>query len=96
VPSDHCLLASVSNWGGYGLAAAIGLRYAHENQTAITAACLPTPEGEQRLAEALAAGGVRDGVNGRAADESLDGLPWEVNQSFLAELRRGLLLGDEG
>ena len=87
VPSSHCILASVSNWGGYGLAAALGVQHAADTQELVQDACIPTLVTEQRLAEALAKAGLKDGVNGLPADQSLDGLPMQVTESFLRELR---------
>jgi hypothetical protein len=83
--SDPCVtrvgelvIASVSNWGGYGLLAALS-SLVGEN-------LLPSVDEERALVERSAALGAVDGTTGEA-DGKVDGFGPEVTARILAELR---------
>ena len=81
VPTDHLLLAGVSNWGAYGLVAALSVVTGQP--------LLPTePEARAALDRAVAAGAV-DGVTGRP-EPTVDGLPWAASAEVLAALRAAI------
>jgi len=100
-PADHLITAGVSNWGGWGLVAAVE---ATLRQRAVDAgvaalppvwaelvarppgALLPSETQERALAEAMVAAGARDGITG-ALDGSVDGMPLDTHIAVLAELR---------
>jgi hypothetical protein len=75
---DHLIVAGVSNWGAWGLAAALSLL--------ASADLLPTEEEAYAdLAAVVAAGGV-DGVTTEATT-TVDGLAWPVHADVLHRLR---------
>ena len=83
--SDPCVtrvsrlvIASVSNWGGYGLVAALS--------SIVGRNLLPTVEEEHRLVARTAALGAVDGTTG-AADGRVDGFEPAVTAEILTELR---------
>src|SRR2546425_10429071 len=67
---DHLVVAGVSNWGGYGVVAALS-RLAGRD-------LLHTPELERRLVEACVAAGASAGVTPRR-DATADGMPIEAH-----------------
>ena len=71
------VIASVSNWGGYGLVAALS--------TIVGRNLLPTIEEERRLVERSGALGAVDGTTG-AADGKVDGFDPEVTAEILMDL----------
>ncbi len=75
---DHLVVAGVSNWGGYGIAAALS-RLAGRD-------LLHTPELERRLVEACAAAGAADGVT-RRREATVDGLPLATHAAVVELLR---------
>lgn len=84
--SDPCVtsvsrlvIASVSNWGGYGLVAALSALTGRD--------LLPTVEDERRLVERTAALGAVDGTTGEA-DGKVDGFDPPVTAEILTDLRR--------
>jgi hypothetical protein len=84
--SDPCVtrvsrlvIASVSNWGGYGLVAALSSLARRD--------LLPTVDEERRLVERTAALGAVDGTTGEA-DGKVDGFDPPVTAEILADLRR--------
>lgn len=78
VPVDHLVVAGVSNWGGYGVAAALS-RLAGRD-------LLHTPELEARLVEACVAAGAADGVT-RRREATVDGLPLATHMAVVELLR---------
>ena len=84
--SDPCVtrvsrlvIASVSNWGGYGLVAALSSQSRRD--------LLPTVDEERRLVERTAALGAVDGTTGEA-DGKVDGFDPPVTAEILTDLRR--------
>jgi hypothetical protein len=84
--SDPCvtrvsrlLIASVSNWGGYGLVAALS--------SILRRDLLPTVDEERRLVERTAALGAVDGTTGEA-DGKVDGFEPGVTAEIITDLRR--------
>ncbi|MBI2162421.1 MAG: DUF4392 domain-containing protein [Candidatus Rokubacteria bacterium] len=75
---DHLVVAGVSNWGGYGVVAALS-RLAGRD-------LLHTPELERRMIEACVAAGASDGVT-RRRGPTVDGLPLEVHAAVVELLR---------
>jgi hypothetical protein len=96
VPTDHLLVCSVSNWGGYALAAAAAVLSRLEGQSgaAVTpqellerlAACVPSTEEESAKCKAIVAAGARDGVSGKL-DLFIDGMPLQTSLEILRRLR---------
>jgi hypothetical protein len=74
---DRLVIASVSNWGGYGLVAALSSIVGRD--------LLPTIDEEQRLVERTAALGAVDGTTGES-DGKVDGFGPEVTAAILADL----------
>ena len=72
------VIASVSNWGGYGLIAALSSLVGRD--------LLPTVDEERRLVERTAALGAVDGTTGDA-DGKVDGFGPEVTAEILTDLR---------
>ncbi len=84
VSVDHLVVAGTSNWGAYGIVAALG-RLAGR-------ALLHTPAEERRLVEACAATGAVDGLT-RRREPTVDGLPLEVHAAVVELLRIAALRG---
>ena len=76
---DHLVVAGVSNWGGYGVVAALSRLAGRE--------LLHTPDAERRMIEACVSAGAADGVT-RRRGPTVDGLPLEVHAAVV-ELLRG-------
>ena len=74
---DRLIIASVSNWGGYGLVAAIS-RIVGRN-------LLPTPEGESLMVQGMVDAGAVDGTTGDAVP-TVDNFSMEENSALLARL----------
>lgn len=81
VPADHLVVAGVSNWGAYGLVAALSLLLGRD--------LLPSPEAAREHVARIVARGSVDGVTGRA-EVTVDGLPIERSLDLLRALRRVL------
>ena len=75
---DHLVVAGVSNWGGYGVVAALSRLAGRE--------LLHTPDAERRMIEACVAAGAADGVT-RRHGPTVDGLPLEVHGAVVELLR---------
>jgi hypothetical protein len=96
VPTDHLLVCSVSNWGGYALAAAAAVlsRLDGRQGVAVTRAellerlarCVPSTEEETAKCKAIVEAGARDGVSG-ALDLFIDGMPLQTSLEILRKLR---------
>lgn len=78
VPVDHLVVAGVSNWGGYGIAAELG------RLTGLD--LLHTPALERRLIEACVAAGACDGVT-RRREPTVDGLASDTHAAVVDLLR---------
>ena len=76
---DRLVIASVSNWGGYGLVAALS-RIAGKN-------LLPSVESETAMLHGMVAAGVVDGTTGDAVP-TVDNFSAEENSALLARLHR--------
>jgi hypothetical protein len=72
------VIASVSNWGAYGLVAALSAIVEHD--------LLPTVDEERRLVERTAALGAVDGTTGEP-DGKVDGFTPDVTAEILEDLR---------
>ena len=79
------IISSVSNWGGYGLVAAISMQKGRN--------LLPSIEAEQELVRRAVACGAVDGITA-APDYKVDGFTLEENSLALGALHN--LLGAEG
>jgi hypothetical protein len=78
VRTDHLVVSGVSNWGAYGVAAAL------ERLTG--RALLHTPDVERRLIEACVGAGAVDGLS-RRREATVDALGLDVHQAFVRLLR---------
>lgn len=78
VPVDHLVVAGVSNWGGYGIVAALG------RLTGLD--LLHTPELERRLIQACVAAGACDGVT-RRREPTVDSLAADTHAGVVDLLR---------
>jgi hypothetical protein len=78
VHTDHLVVAGVSNWGGYGVVAALG-RLTGED-------LLHTPEAERRLIAACVAAGACDGVT-RRREATVDSLGSDTHAAVVDLLR---------
>jgi hypothetical protein len=93
IPADYLIAASVSNWGGYALAAAIALAVQKTNKDTIRedsskliTRCLPTEDEEIDLLNRCVAVGCRDGVSGKI-EATVDGMALEVSMKCLHDIR---------
>ncbi|MBN2011647.1 DUF4392 domain-containing protein [candidate division KSB1 bacterium] len=84
VPTDATIVAGVSNWGGYALAAAMAINM-NQPQAFLDHV---TEMSETALLEWYASTGVAvDGVHKRP-NMTVDGLPWDVHLSVIREMRQ--------
>ena len=101
VPANHLIVCSVSNWGGYALAAATAALHASTLPAAQTPnkkdlhlhivresinKLLPTTEEEVQKCSAIVAAGARDGLTAKQ-EMMVDGMPFEESIRVLDELR---------
>ena len=77
-PATHLLLASVSNWGAYGLTAMLALL----TQTDL----LPSASDDAAWINAMRQVGAADGVTGELGASTVDGFPSERTAAVLAHL----------
>jgi hypothetical protein len=102
VPADHLVVAGVSNWGGWALAAAVAIVDADRAAAARSAAAaeaeplrydvesvLPSDDAEGVLSDVMNDAGARDGISG-AAGRSVDNLPFDVHLGILRSIREQL------
>jgi len=75
---DHLVVAGVSNWGGYGVVAALGRLTGND--------LLHTPETERRLIAACVAAGACDGVT-RRREPTVDSLGADTHAAVVDLLR---------
>jgi hypothetical protein len=91
VATDHLIVASVSNWGGYALASAVALlstttnKFFQNKQEAILK-CLPSTSIETRIMSRLVESGARDGLTGKQA-MMVDGMPFQESIKVLDDLK---------
>jgi hypothetical protein len=78
VPVDHLVVAGVSNWGSYGIVAALG------RLTGLD--LLHTPEIERRLIQACVSAGASDGVT-RRREPTVDSLGADIHAAVVDLLR---------
>lgn len=100
VAADHLVAASVSNWGGYALAAgAAVMRAAQEcrsegefatKRSEWITACLPTEADEVALLNRCVDVGCRDGVSGQV-EATVDGMPLETSMEALRSIHQAAL-----
>lgn len=95
VAADHLIAASVSNWGGYALAAAATLAYIKKQGYESDAAewierCVPSVQDEIALLDRCVAVGCRDGVTGKV-EATVDGMPLETSMHCLRDIREAAL-----
>jgi hypothetical protein len=79
VPAGTLVIATASNWGAYGIAAALGLLVHRPG-------LVHSPEAEGRMLRATLAAGARDGVTKRARP-TVDGIPVATHRGLVALLR---------
>jgi D-glutamate cyclase len=102
IAADRLVTSGVSNWGGYALAAAAVLLYAHNVSCIGHAAdrealiqfylsqCLPSDQEEIELMDRCIAAGCRDGVTG-LLEATVDGMPLEISLQCLRDIRSAAL-----
>lgn len=78
VKVDHLIIATVSNWGGYGICACL------EKMTGIQ--LLPSPEEIESLMKRMSSFGLVDGISGLYALTE-DGYPETITREILSDLR---------
>jgi len=84
IPTDHLIVAGVSNWGAYALGLC-AVRLADR----VSAARWITPAADETAVRAAVAAGGVDGVTARP-EALVDGLPPEVHAEFVAGARRAV------
>lgn len=95
IAADYLIAASVSNWGGYALAAAIALavweqKSKDEDLSHLIDRCLPRESDEVALLHRCVAAGCRDGVSGKM-EATVDGMPLETSMKCLNDIRQSAL-----
>lgn len=98
VSADYLIAASVSNWGGYALAAAAAIVKANQTTNDDSSTnlkhwlhkCLPTDQDEIDLLNRCVAKGCRDGVSGQI-EATVDGMPLETSLQCLRDLRNAAM-----
>ena len=78
VPATHLVLAAVSNWGGYGVVAALSRLTGKR--------LLPSPTDHGRIIRQMAQQGAVDGITG-VREPIVDGFSLQENLAVLEELR---------
>lgn len=102
VAADHLIAASVSNWGGYALAAGAALVRAEKEYLRDTTQkllsdhakewvekCVPSEEEEVALLQRCVEKGCRDGVSGKV-EATVDGMPLETSLKCLRDIRQAV------
>lgn len=85
IPTNKLVISSVSNWGGYGLVAALSLQKKQN--------LLPVKEVEQKLLKRIVDLGAVDGMSGRC-EYKVDGFSLDENSQTVERLHR--FLADHG
>jgi len=85
--ADYLIAASVSNWGGYALAAGAAMAKSQHSGTRKewVDKCVPTRQEEIDLLNRCVEKGCRDGVSGKV-EATVDGMPLETSLQCLADL----------
>jgi D-glutamate cyclase len=91
IAADHLVAASVSNWGGYALAAGAAIVRSSETSDEWVAQCLPTVEEEIALLDRCVSVGCRDGVSG-LVEATVDGMPLEMSLQCLRDITEAALV----
>jgi len=94
VPTDHILVSSVSNWGGYALAAAAAMLATLSSSSTMygmsvgsaLSVCLPSKEEEMAMCVRLVAAGARDGMTGKQ-EAMVDGMPMQTSLDILEGIK---------
>jgi hypothetical protein len=84
---DHLVVAGTSNWGAYGVVAAL--------ERLTERSLLHTPALERRLVEACVAAGAADGIT-RRREPTVDGLPVDAHASVVGLLALAASAGRRG
>jgi len=89
ISTDYLIVASVSNWGGYALAAAVAslstinyndnIKFKFKNKEEAINKCLPSTKIEKNILKRLIESGARDGLTGKQ-EMMVDGMP--INESI--------------
>jgi hypothetical protein len=91
VPTDHLIVAGVSNWGAYGLAAGVRLLRGAPHDPALF-----DPQRERELLEIMVERGpLVDGVSGQRT-ATVDGLPFDRYAQVLERIGGILSSGEAG
>ena len=100
ISADYLISASVSNWGGYALAATAALAKAESESSGDKTReglllhwvnqCVPTEKEEIDLLNRCVAAGCRDGVSGKM-EATVDGMPLETSLQCLRDIRSTVL-----
>jgi D-glutamate cyclase len=94
VPTDHLIVSSVSNWGGYALAASVALLatkslssclYGNSIRTAINK-CLPSENLEYNICSSAVKAGAGDGISGERK-VWVDGMPMESSLNVMRSVK---------
>lgn len=97
VSCDHLIVASVSNWGGFGLAAAAGMARVEQaregrgeewekNLVEVAGRCMPSSKDETRILAGCVLAGCRDGVSGEM-ENTVDGMSLDTTLACLEDAR---------
>lgn len=94
VPTDHLIVSSVSNWGGYALAAAVAIKQCelvkeldcNSKLKDLLEKCLPSNTVETEICERMRSAGARDGMT-KTNELFVDGMPLQVSLDLLDELK---------
>ena len=90
MPADYLIAASVSNWGGYALAAACACVKLDDTKGEINSLTfIPTSSDEVSLLDRCVKVGCRDGVSGEM-ESTVDGMPLKTSLSCLESIRKTL------
>ena len=94
VPADYLIAASVSNWGGYALAACAAIARATQEKSDVkkwVQQCVPSEEEEVELLQRCVDKGCRDGVSGKV-EATVDGMPLETSMKCLRDIREAAMM----
>eukprot|EP01043_Picozoa_sp_COSAG02_P081341 COSAG02_NODE_19821_length_863_cov_1.090314_2_plen_160_part_00 len=99
-PADFLITASVSNWGGYALAAALAAETLQQMRSESSSSIstlnvedlvdqmVPTPMEAKLVVQASLDAGARDGISGTAESVcSVDGMEWPTHEEMLLQIR---------
>jgi hypothetical protein len=99
-PADFLITSSVSNWGGYALAAALAAEVLQRDPStnagsslalgakAVVDRMVVSPTEAKLSVQASLDAGARDGISGTAEPHwSVDGMEWPVHEDMLLQIR---------